>query len=107
MPPNDSVQLTAVGRVFRRWLVDSRPVPGAGEEETARRCDRRADAVESLSKLSALDWPDVVAKLAVLAARRRQDASAGDLENMLDVLLVEAVRDDVLRLSSTSATQEP
>lgn len=102
----DNVHPTAVGRVFRRWLADAGPVPGAGEEETARRSDRLADAVASLAKLPAQDWPDVADKLSVLAARRRQDASVDDPETMLDVLLVEAVRDDVLRLSIT-ATKVP
>lgn len=96
----ENVHPTAVGRVFLRWLADAGPVPGAGEEETARRSDRLTDAVASLAKLPALDWPDIMDKLAVLAARRRQSASADDLEDMLDVLLLEVVRDDVLRLST-------
>lgn len=89
-----------VGRVVRRWLTDSCPVPGAGEEEVAARCDRLADAVESLGKLPAQGWSDVTAKLSVLAARLRQAASAADRETMLTVLVTESIRDDVIRLAA-------
>lgn len=96
----ENASLTAVGRVVRRWLRDGLPAPGAGEEETARRSDRLADAVEALAKLPAQGWSDVADKLWVLAARRRQTAASDDPEGMLDVLVIEAVRDDVRCLSA-------
>ena len=102
MPPSHSAvggTATPVSRVVRRWLLDSRPVPGAGEEDTAARCDRLTDAVESLGKLPAQHWPDVIGKLSVLAARLREATSVADQEAILTVLLMESVRDDMLRLT--------
>jgi len=98
---------TSIGRLVRRWLTDSCPVPGAGEEETATRCDRLADAVQSLGILPAQDWTDTAAKLSVLTARLRQTASAADLDAMLSVLLAESVRDDVVRLSVAHSSEAP
>lgn len=92
-------QDTAVGRLARRWLVDNGP-PDAGEseQEAADRSDRLADALESLTKLSAVTWGDADAKLLILSIRLRQGATTADPETLLLALLAVSIQHDLVRL---------
>lgn len=98
---------TPAARVMLRLLALLDPMPGASDDEIARRCDAIADAVESLSRLPACTWSDVDAKLAVLAHNLRRQVSVGDADAILNVLLAEAVRDDVRRLARLAIAVTP
>ncbi|WP_377805828.1 hypothetical protein ABNQ38_04105 [Azospirillum sp. A29] len=99
MPAPDASHDTVIGRLARRWLADSCPsVRQESEQDTAGRCDRLVDALESLTKLPANDWADVDAKLIILSVRLRQAATTADPETMLLALLVTSIQHDLLRL---------
>lgn len=90
---------TPVGRLIRRWLVDSGPVAsGENELETAERADRLTDGLASSARLPAITWADADAKLLVLSARLIQTATTGDPKTMLVILLAVGIRHDLRRL---------
>lgn len=90
---------TPIGRLVRRWLTDSCPSNHEeSEQETADRCDRLADGLESLTKLPANSWADADAKLIILSVRLRQAATTAEPETLLLALLVTSIQHDLLRL---------
>ncbi|WP_376961140.1 hypothetical protein ABNQ39_14825 [Azospirillum sp. A26] len=90
---------TPIGRLARRWLTDSGPSNHhESEQETADRCDRLADGLESLTKLPANSWADADAKLIILSVRLRQAATTTEPETLLLALLATSIQHDLLRL---------
>ncbi len=90
---------TPIGRLARRWLTDSGPGNHhENEREIAGRCDRLADALESLTNLPAHNWADADAKLLVLSTRLRQVATTAEPETLLLALLATGIQHNLLRL---------
>lgn len=92
-------QETPIGRLARQWLTDSGPViHHESEQDTADRCERLADRMESLTKLPAISWTDADAKMLVLSSRLRQLATTADPETLLLALLAASIQHDLIRL---------
>lgn len=95
---------TRVQRLYQRLLGLGQPDAGLNEDERADRLARTREVITTLVRLPAETLADVECKLAVVGDRlRAEDHTLASPFGALTLLLLDAARDDLARLTTLHA----